>query len=104
MEEELFGIIREKKDTNFHVLVIYDISDTKQRNQLVKFLNGFGYRVQKSAFEAILPQKKYLKLVNGLKKYAKAPDSIRVYKWNKKAKMIQFGKNITINEEKIVIV
>lgn len=36
------------------VLVIYDISDNRRRASLAKILAGFGYRVQESAFEAML--------------------------------------------------
>lgn len=31
-------------------VIIYDIPDQKQRNRMVKYLERFGYRVQKSAF------------------------------------------------------
>lgn len=36
------------------VLVIYDIPDDKRRNKLATFLEGYGRRVQKSAFECFL--------------------------------------------------
>lgn len=29
-----------------YVLIIYDIVDDKRRNRLVRFLEGYGYRVQ----------------------------------------------------------
>lgn len=41
------------------VLIIYDIVDNKKRNKMVKCLERYGVRVQKSAFEALLGRKKY---------------------------------------------
>ena len=43
----------------FIVLVIYDVVDNKTRNRLVKCLERYGVRVQKSAFEALLNRKQY---------------------------------------------
>lgn len=104
MEEGLFGPEEEKKDKRYHVLVIYDIADTKQRNQLARYLSGYGFRVQKSAFEAILSNKKYHQLIEGLGSYAKTPDSIRVYKWSTNAKITQFGKVTTIQDNTVFII
>lgn len=43
-----------KSDKRYIVLVIYDIVDNKKRNRMVKCLERYGVRVQKSAFEAYL--------------------------------------------------
>ena len=43
----------------FIVLIIYDIVDNKVRLKMVKFLERYGVRVQKSAFEALLNRKQY---------------------------------------------
>lgn len=37
-----------------YALIIYDIVDDKRRNKLVKFLQGYGFRVQKSCFEVMI--------------------------------------------------
>lgn len=63
-------------------LVIYDIVNDKRRRRMVKFLMGYGFRVQKSAFEAVLPKRKYLNLVSEAKKYVAEEDSLRIYKIN----------------------
>ena len=62
------------------VLIIYDISDNKRRMKFSNYLQGFGHRVQKSAFEAKLSSKNYHKLVSGIQKFFAAGDNIRVYK------------------------
>lgn len=36
------------------VLIAYDIPDTKRRNKLAVYLEGYGRRVQKSVFECFL--------------------------------------------------
>ena len=64
----------------FLVLVIYDISNDRRRNKMVKFLNSFGIRVQESAFECILNQKAYNKLLKEIKLYRTDADYLRVYK------------------------
>lgn len=43
-----------KKGKGIRTLVIYDITDNKKRREIVKFLSGYGVRVQRSAFEMIL--------------------------------------------------
>lgn len=37
-----------------YILVIYDIVDNNRRVKFAKKMNGYGFRVQKSAFEAMI--------------------------------------------------
>ncbi|WP_296865631.1 CRISPR-associated endonuclease Cas2 [Thermosyntropha sp.] len=70
-----------QKNSEFLVLIIYDISEDKKRNRLAKMLSNFGVRVQKSAFEAWLNQKQYDKLIMRLDKIEyDENDYLRVYK------------------------
>ena len=46
------------------MLIIYDIVDNSKRIKFSKYLQGYGNRVQKSAFEANISRKKYEKLIN----------------------------------------
>ena len=48
-----------KSDKRYIVLVIYDIVDNKRRNRMVKCLERYGVRVQKSAFGRICPKFKF---------------------------------------------
>ncbi len=63
-------------------VVSYDISSDKQRRKVVKILEGVGYRVQYSVFEADLNNKQLVTLQKRLKRYArpKSTDSIRFYR------------------------
>ena len=45
------------------VLVIYDITDDKRRTKMVRCLERYGVRVQKSAFEAFLTERRYNELI-----------------------------------------
>lgn len=64
----------------FLVVVIYDISDSKRRLRIANTLNGYGKRVQKSAFECVLNRKQYDNLVERLSKIIQEEDLLRIYK------------------------
>ena len=57
--------VREER-RKYLIVVIYDITDNKRRVAFAKYLQGFGVRVQKSAFECILSSSKYDKLIKGI--------------------------------------
>lgn len=64
----------------FIVLIIYDIVDNKMRNKMVKCLEIYGVRVQKSAFEALLNRKQYEKLLRESSCLInQSVDSLRIY-------------------------
>ena len=64
----------------FIVLVIYDVVDNKTRNHLVKYLEQYGVRVQKSAFEALLNRKQYDVMMRRASRIINpVEDSLRVY-------------------------
>lgn len=69
-----------KGERRYIVLIIYDIVDNKKRTKMVKCLERFGMRVQKSAFEAFLTKKKYESLIRRASKIIdKEVDSLRIY-------------------------
>ena len=93
--EDLFDMAEEPlKDKKSLVLVIYDIVDNKRRNRLAKFLCGYGFRIQKSAFELMINHHQYKVLLRDLEKYADDKDSIRVYK------IVGYSELTVIGEEK----
>lgn len=104
MEDYLFDIKDELKDDRVFVLIIYDIVSNKQRVRLSKYLQGFGFRIQKSAFEALLRMDVYKKMLLGLDKFVTKDDNIRVYKIIGKGQVINFGKDISKAEEDIIII
>ena len=82
---------KSKKD-RIRVLVIYDITDNKKRREIVKFLSGYGVRVQKSAFEMFLDKKKIKELKKGLKNFRGNGDKINIYQFSKFSKIYKYGK------------
>ena len=77
-EEESEFIARGEK--RYIVLVIYDIVDNRKRYRMVKCLEKYGLRVQKSAFEAFLTRKQYEKLMAESSRIInKEEDSLRIY-------------------------
>lgn len=88
-KEEKKSIKNEKGIRN---LVIYDITDNKKRREIVKFLSGFGVRVQRSAFEMLLDKKKTKELKRGLKAFN--GDKINIYQFGKFTKIIRYGLNL----------
>ncbi len=105
MEKYFFDTFeKEEKDDRVYVLIIYDIIDNKSRTKLVKFLNGYGFRVQKSCFEAKLKKQKYNKLMSEIGKYADEEDSIRVYKIIGQGQVTCFGKKFDIEDDEVIII
>lgn len=94
--------ITEKK---LYILVIYDIVDNKRRNQFAKRMNGYGFRVQKSAFEAMILPSQYRKIIAEIPGLIDAAtDSVRVYKIHGYGKVSLFGLNEKIKNEEVIII
>ena len=86
------------------VVVIYDISDSKRRSRIAKTLNGYGKRVQKSAFECILKRKQYDGLIEKLERIIQKEDLLRVYRISGYADVKVWGDiALTEYEEDIII-
>lgn len=99
MENYIFDTCTDQVTENkVYVLIIYDIINNKKRTQLAKFLQGYGFRIQKSAFEAMIDKKLYHKLLREIRSYADEQDSIRVYKIIGKGQVTKFGK---VDEEEM---
>lgn len=105
MEEEkyFFEIDEDSESDKVFVLIIYDIVENKMRLKLSKLLLGYGFRIQKSAFEAVITKKKYKELLSRLPAYTSSEDSIRVYKIVGKGQVVSFGK-VTENDTEDIIV
>ncbi len=104
MKKDYFFEIDEKQEIDkVFVLIIYDIEDNKKRLNLSKKLLGYGFRVQKSAFEATITHKKYEKLLNEISKFPGENDSIRIYKIIGRGQVTCFGKEDENNNEDVVI-
>lgn len=109
MEENIFEnyifdteiIKREKKDL---ILIIYDVSNNKRRLAIAKKLESYGFRVQKSAFEAMLTKKLYKAMIQDVQYIMKPEDDIRIYRLQGSGEVTCLGAAITRKEEEIIIV
>ena len=86
------------------VLIIYDIIDNKRRTRMVKHLESYGSRVQKSDFEALLPSGKYHAMINGITKIIDNEDNVRIYRLNSSNEVVLLGTVDTVYEENVIII
>lgn len=59
--------------------MIYDIENTKSRTRVVRVLESYGIRVQKSAFECWVDSDQLTIMKSKLQTYMDKNDSIRIY-------------------------
>ncbi len=85
-------IYEDSEIRRYLVVIVYDVVCNKRRRKLVKFLNSYAVRVQKSAFEGILNKNKYIKLISEIGDYITSEDLLRVYKLTGNADLKIWGK------------
>ena len=79
-EDYYFRIDDELSEDRVFVLIIYDIISNKSRNKFSKLLLGYGFRIQKSAFEAVISKYNLIKLLAVFPSYINENvDSVRLY-------------------------
>lgn len=87
-----------------YLLIIYDICQDTNRTRFAKMMEGYGYRVQKSAFEAYLSLNKYEKMLKQIPKCIDAKvDSVRIYQLHGKCQIKFFGCNVKISADDTII-
>lgn len=104
MENYFWNTEQDVVEKKLYILVIYDIVSNKRRVAFAKKMNGYGFRVQKSAFEAMISEKLYRKLLVEIPKYIdSATDTVRVYKIRGSGEVSLFGISETIENEEVII-
>ena len=105
MEDYFFSTVEENtQEKKAYVLIIYDIVDNTKRVRLAKFLQGYGFRVQKSAFEALISFSLYNKLLREIGVYVDEEDSIRIYKIVGQGQVTILGKNEKVKNDDCIII
>lgn len=84
-------------------LIIYDVVNDKRRVKLAKYLQGYGVRVQMSAFEAFLSPSKYEKFVREIQWYVSKEDSVRIYRVGAGNQVKTFGTKMDYSVELVVV-
>lgn len=86
------------------ILVIYDISKTKKRNNMVAFLESYILRVQKSAFEGVVTKKQYDHICQHAHTLInKQTDSLRIYLLSGTSHVKTWGIGEIHTEETIIL-
>ena len=86
------------------VLIIYDIIDNKRRTKMVKLLESYGTRVQRSAFEALINKSQYIKIIEGIKKIISNEDNVRIYRLNSSNEVLLLGESYSVYEEEVIVI
>lgn len=102
----MFEVFSEGKTRKYLIVIIYDVVSDKRRNQLSKFLKGYGERVQNSAFECIATKKEYERIIEKAPKLInEEEDLLRIYKLFENNEVLCYGKiGFTEEDEDIIIV
>lgn len=98
-----FASIIEDRDKRL-VLIIYDIMENKTRAKMVKLLESYGRRVQKSAFEVLISNSQYNVLIDKIGKVMDQEDNVRIYRLNSSNEVLLLGTSMTIYEDEVIIV
>ena len=104
MENYFWNTEETENIRQLYVLIIYDIVDNKRRNRFAREMNGYGFRVQKSAFEALIKKSDYSRIIKGIKKYCKDNDSIRIYKHNALSEVTVYGNDIKLQNDDVIVI
>ena len=92
-----------EKQEKYYILMIYDVVDNKKRTKLAKLMKSYGFRVQKSAFEAKISNKKYKKLMAEIQPFISQEDSIRIYKIRGEGAVTIYGISEDFDDDFIII-
>ena len=99
MEDDYyFQIDDESKDDRLFVLIIYDIVNNSRRTKFAKLLLGYGFRIQKSAFEAVITNHEIPSYIN------EKEDSVRVYQIKGTGNVTTWGPKDNYNVDDVIIV
>lgn len=79
-------------NNRYRVLVIYDVSESKNRYRISKILESYGIRIQRSAFECLLTKTQIKTMTEKLKKYIDiASDRLDIYRFSEQTHSESFG-------------
>ena len=94
----------ERKNRDYHILIIYDIVQDRRRTKFAEFLNGYGYRIQKSCFEAVISKKLYKKMKKEVPRFLdREEDSIRIYRLTDSCSISHYGIPCATNAKRYEI-
>ena len=105
MENYFWNTTENNYSKKLFVLIIYDIVDNKRRVRFAKKMSGYGFRVQKSAFEALIEDRLFQKLQKEIPALInQQEDSVRIYRMTGYGEVNLFGVNDKIEAEDVMII
>ena len=72
-------------------IVVYDLSDDKERRHIDNILKNYGFRIQKSVFECTLSHSEQKRMLADIKVIAVKTGFVRVYKVDYSSKIHTIG-------------
>ena len=103
-EEYIFEFEDKKRTAKYLTVIIYDIIDNKRRKNMVKLLERYGHRVQRSAFEAILDNSLFQKLISEIPDVIAENDNVKAYRLKGVSESYSWGSNRNIDDEDVVFI
>jgi len=92
-----------KDRRRYIVLVIYDIVDNKRRTKMVKCLERYAVRVQKSCFEGFLSTEQYERMGRESSRLIdETEDSLRIYVLHSHAHVVSWGRGERKSDDVII--
>lgn len=73
-------------------VVIYDITENKERSKVDKLLKGYGFRIQKSVFECRLNRRLKAELTDRIEKLNLQTGFIKIYRMEYHSQKMVFGE------------
>lgn len=105
MENYFWNTQEKSYSKKVFVLIIYDIISNKRRTKFANEMSGYGFRVQKSAFEALLEENQLRKLEAEIEDYIDVQeDSVRIYRMTGYGEVKLYGQNTKIEAEDVILV
>ena len=104
-DEEYFDeVINAVKYNKKLILIIYDIVNNKRRNKMAKLLESYGYRIQKSAFEAMVNKKQLNLLRSKIDMLVTKEDQVKIYVLKGNCETFTWGQLQDIEEDEVIII
>lgn len=73
-------------------LAVYDVTNDRERYRVAKVLEGFGVRIQKSAFECLLSKGRKTRLQDRVEALSLKSGWVGLYRLDPKTKRLALGK------------
>jgi CRISPR-associated protein Cas2 len=105
MEDYFFNTDAPDQEVRYFVVICYDITDNKRRAKLVKYLEQYSFRVQKSVFEGFLDKKNYGIIRHKIRDYIdEKEDNLRIYRIIGSGNIKAYGVGLQLEDQEVIIV